>query len=146
MTEISYAANDGSGSGNARGQRGVASLEVDPVTDELVFHAAHFLGMDKKEFVAEAVRVYMDQRREEVRHGMVESMRLLDGALGASVTMVAGQPPAQVEDPAAPAPAAEPIPQAPAPAEAMMHPDHNIQNGHMMHPEHNGQAAQFRQG
>lgn len=143
-------------------------LEADAVTAELVFHSAHFLGMDQKDLVAEAVRVYLEQRSEEIRHGMVQSMRLLDGALGASVTMVAGQPPAQVEDTAAqgtergltemaPGPAAEAAPQPPPPAggvetavmhpgHAVVHPDHHIQDAQAAYPDHIVQDAQFHQG
>jgi uncharacterized protein (DUF1778 family) len=75
-----------------------APLKIDPATDELITHAAHFLGMTKKDFVAEAARVYLEQRREEVRRGMVESMRLLDGSLTASVSMLTGLSPERIEE------------------------------------------------
>ena len=35
-----------------------APLMVDPATDELISQAAHFLGMTKKDFVAEAAKAY----------------------------------------------------------------------------------------
>ncbi|WP_250291106.1 hypothetical protein [Frankia sp. CiP1_Cm_nod1] len=72
------------------GPRRQAPLKVDPATDELISQAAHFLGMSKKDFVAEAVRTYLDQRREEVRRGMVASMKVLDGSLSAGVAALTG--------------------------------------------------------
>ncbi|PXX69219.1 hypothetical protein DFR70_102907 [Nocardia tenerifensis] len=75
-----------------------APLKVDPATDELISQAAHFLGMTKKDFVTEAVRVYLEQRREEVRRGMVESMKVLDGSLTASVAMLTGLSPERIEE------------------------------------------------
>ncbi|WP_261570634.1 hypothetical protein [Frankia gtarii] len=72
------------------GARRQAPLKVDPATDELISQAAHFLGMSKKDFVAEAARTYLDQRREEVRRGMLASMEVLDGSLSASVAALTG--------------------------------------------------------
>jgi hypothetical protein len=37
--------------------------------------------------VAKAAKAYLEQRREEVRRGIVESMKLLDGALTSTVAM-----------------------------------------------------------
>ena len=51
-----------------------------------------FLGMTKKDFVAEAARAYLEQRREEIRRGMVESMKLLDGSLASSVSLLTALP------------------------------------------------------
>ncbi len=73
-------------------------LKVDPATDELISHAAHFLGMTKKDFVAEAARAYLEQRREEIRRGMVKSMKLLDGSLASSVSLLTGLPPERIEE------------------------------------------------
>jgi hypothetical protein len=72
------------------GPRRQAPLKVDPATDELISQAAHFLGMSKKDFVADAVRAYLDQRREEIRQGMAASMKVLDGSLSASVAALTG--------------------------------------------------------
>lgn len=74
-----------------------APLKVDPATDELISQAAHFLDMSKKDFVAEAVRAYLDQRREEVRRGMVASLKVLDGSLSASVAALTGLPAERIE-------------------------------------------------
>ena len=65
-------------------------LKVDPETDKLISQGAHFLGLTKKDLVAEAVRVYLDQRREELRAGMVEAMRVLDGSLKSDVMLLTG--------------------------------------------------------
>jgi len=75
-----------------------APLKVDPDTDELISQAAHFLGMTKKDFVAEATRAYLGQRREEIRRGMIESMKLLDGSLTASVSLLTGLSQEKIEE------------------------------------------------
>ncbi|MEO3752301.1 hypothetical protein [Streptomyces sp. B6B3] len=67
-----------------------APLKVDPDTDKLISQGAHFLGLTKKDLVAEAVRVYLEQRREELRAGMVEALRVLDGSLKGDVMMLTG--------------------------------------------------------
>ncbi|MFI7134674.1 hypothetical protein ACIBQ1_54050 [Nonomuraea sp. NPDC050153] len=67
-----------------------APLKIDPATDELISQAAHFLGMTKKDLVSEAVKGYLEQRREEIRKGMIESMKVLDGSLGSSVAALTG--------------------------------------------------------
>jgi hypothetical protein len=79
------------------GARRQAPLKIDPATDELISQAAHFLGMSKKELVAEAVQVYLDQHREEVRRGMLASMKALDGSLAASVAALTGLPTERIE-------------------------------------------------
>lgn len=73
-------------------------LKVDPATDELISSAAHFLGITKKDFVAEASRAYLELRREEIRRGMVEQMKLLDGSLSSSVSMLTGLSPERIEE------------------------------------------------
>jgi uncharacterized protein (DUF1778 family) len=75
-----------------------APLKIDPATDELISEAAHFLGMTKKDFVAEAAKAYLEQRREEVRRGMIESMKLLDGSLSSTVAMLTGLSPERIEE------------------------------------------------
>jgi hypothetical protein len=67
-----------------------APLKIDPETDELITQAAHFLGMTKKDFVAQAAKAYLEQRREEVRQGMIQSMKVLDGSLTTSVAALTG--------------------------------------------------------
>nr|WP_322756211.1 hypothetical protein [Frankia sp. Cas3] len=79
------------------GARRQAPLKIDPATDELISQAAHFLGISKKDLVAEAVRAYLEQRRAEIRRGMVESMKVLDGSLTASVAALTGLSPERIE-------------------------------------------------
>ncbi|MFE9925842.1 hypothetical protein ACFYQA_31035 [Streptomyces sp. NPDC005774] len=67
-----------------------APLKVDPATDKLISQGAHFLGLAKKGLVAEAVRVCLDQRREDLREGMVEALRVLDGSLKSDVMLLTG--------------------------------------------------------
>jgi hypothetical protein len=43
--------------------RSVAPLKVDAETDALITQGAHFLGVTKKDLVAEAVRVYLAMQR-----------------------------------------------------------------------------------
>lgn len=73
-----------------------APLKIDPATDELITQAAHFLGMTKKDFVAEAAKAYLEQRHEEVRRGMIESMKVLDGSLTSSVALLTGLSPERI--------------------------------------------------
>lgn len=65
-------------------------LKVDPETDQLISQGAHFLGLTKKDLVAEAVRLYLEQRREDLRKGMVEALRALDGSLKSDVMLLTG--------------------------------------------------------
>lgn len=65
-------------------------LKVDPATDKLISQGAHFLGLTKKDLVAEAVRVYLDQRREDLREGMVAALSVLDGSLKSDVMLLTG--------------------------------------------------------
>ncbi|GAA2891942.1 hypothetical protein GCM10010517_56360 [Streptosporangium fragile] len=73
-------------------------LKVDPATDELIAQGAHFLGMTKKDLVAAAVRVYLEQRREHIRRGMIESMKALDGSLSSSVSLLTGLSPERINE------------------------------------------------
>ncbi|HEX9033521.1 MAG TPA: hypothetical protein VF834_16900 [Streptosporangiaceae bacterium] len=75
-----------------------APLKVDPATDELISQGAHFLGMTKKDFVAEATRAYLDQQREKIRAGMIESMKILDGSLTSGVALLTGLSPERVAE------------------------------------------------
>jgi hypothetical protein len=75
-----------------------APLKVDTATDELISQAAHFLGMTKKDFVAEATRAYLDQQREKIRAGMIESMKILNGSLTSSVAMLTELSPERIAE------------------------------------------------
>lgn len=122
--------------------------EIDQVTEKLIHHSAHFLGVGETEFVAEAVRSYLAQRREEVLHAMVDSVRLLDDELGASVTTVAGQS-VQVQEVAAQAAERAPAPVAEAPQQAQQAVAETAeahQQQAVAHQEYNGQDAWFPRG
>jgi hypothetical protein len=67
-----------------------APPKVDPAVDELISSGASFLGMTKKDLVAEAVQFYLDARREEMRQRMQDLMRQLDGTRAARVALLAG--------------------------------------------------------
>ena len=80
------------------GAKRQSPLKVDPATDELITQGAHFLGMTKKDFVAEATRVYLEQQREKIRAGMIESMKVLDGSLTSSVALLTGLSPDKIAE------------------------------------------------
>ena len=65
-------------------------LKVDPAIDELISQGAHFLGLTKKDLVAEAVKDYLAARREELHQAMTEAMRVLDGTTKARVELLTG--------------------------------------------------------
>jgi len=73
-------------------------LEVDSATVEFISRGAHFLRMTEEDFVAEAARTYLEGRREGVRRGMAESVRLLDGSLVSSVSLLTGLSPERIEE------------------------------------------------
>ncbi|BCB85549.1 hypothetical protein Psuf_028620 [Phytohabitans suffuscus] len=72
---------------DARAKR-QAPLKVDPETDELISQGAHFLGMTKKDLVADAVRAYLAERREEIHNAMTEAMRVLDGTTKSRIALI----------------------------------------------------------
>ena len=82
-------------SGSAKRQ---SPLKIDSATDELISQGAHFLGMAKKDFVAEATRVYLEQQRERIRAGMIESMKVLDGSLSGTVASLTGLSPERIAE------------------------------------------------
>ena len=67
-----------------------APIKVDPAIDELISSGANFLGITKKDLVAEAVQFYLDARREEMRRRMHELMHQLDGTRASRVALLAG--------------------------------------------------------
>lgn len=52
--------------------------------------------MTEKDFAAEATRAYLEQERDRIRVGMVESMKVLDGSLTASVALLTGLTPEEI--------------------------------------------------
>ncbi len=72
-------------------------LKVDPAVDELISQGAHFLGVTKKDLVAEAVKDYLAARREEIHERMREAMRVLDGTTKARVALLTGISPKDID-------------------------------------------------
>lgn len=75
-----------------------APLKVDPEVDALISHAAHFLGLTKKDLVAEAVRAYLAARHEELAQGVREAMQLLDGTTRSQLTLLTGISPERIDE------------------------------------------------
>lgn len=66
------------------------AVKVSPAGDKLITSGANYLHMSKKDLVEEAVRFYLDARREEMQAGMRELLAELDGSRAARVAMLAG--------------------------------------------------------
>lgn len=66
------------------------AVKVSPAGDRLITSGANYLHMSKKDLVEEAVRFYLDARREEMQAGMRELLRELDGSRASRVAMLAG--------------------------------------------------------
>jgi hypothetical protein len=67
-----------------------APIKVDPATDGLISHAAHFLGRSKKDVVDVAVREYVDNHRDEINVGVRAALQQLDGSLESAVSLLTG--------------------------------------------------------
>lgn len=65
-------------------------IKVGAETDELVSHAAHFLGATKKSVVDQAVREYVDRHRAEIDAGIRAALLQLDGTNTAVVSAMTG--------------------------------------------------------
>lgn len=72
-------------------------LKVDPAIDELISQGAHFLGVTKKDLVAEAVKDYLAAHREEIHRRMTEAMKVLDGTTKARVALLTGVSPEDID-------------------------------------------------
>jgi hypothetical protein len=79
------------------GAKRQSPLKVDPAVDELISQGAHFLGVTKKDLVAEAVKDYLAARREEIHHRMTEAMRVLDGTTKSRVALLTGISPDDID-------------------------------------------------
>ena len=75
-----------------------APLKIDDETDRLATHGAHFLGMTKKQYVAEAVRAYTEARRVEIEKGARDALALLDGSRERAVEVLSGLSPERIEE------------------------------------------------
>lgn len=67
-----------------------APIKVDPKTDQLISHAAHFLQSSKKDVVDSAVREYVEKHRDAIQSGVLEALRTLDGSTQSAVSLVTG--------------------------------------------------------
>ena len=76
----------------------VSPIKVDAQTDELISHAAHFLGRSKKGLVDEAVRAYVDAHRDEINAGIREALNRLDGSNASVVSEMTGLSRAELDD------------------------------------------------
>jgi hypothetical protein len=85
------------GEGKTVAARSTAPLKVDSAVDELITDGAHFLGMTKKDLVGEAVRVYLELRRTELREAMLAKLSRLDGSLKSSVSLLTGFSPEDID-------------------------------------------------
>lgn len=79
------------------GPKRLSPLKVDPAIDELISQGAHFLGVTKKDLVAEAVKDYLAARRDEIHRGMTEAMRVLDGSTKSRVALLADIAPEDID-------------------------------------------------
>jgi len=75
-----------------------APLKVDPETDKLISHGAHLLGMTKKQFVDEAIRRFLDERRGELQARMQSMMATLDGSRTSRVSLLSGLSAEEIEE------------------------------------------------
>ena len=75
-----------------------APLKIDDRTDQLASHAAHFLGVTKKQYVAEAVTFYTEHRRVEIERGVKSALRSLDGSRDADVELLSGLDAKRIEE------------------------------------------------
>ena len=75
-----------------------APLKVAPETDELIAHGAHLLGMTKKQFVDEAIRNYLDERRGKLQARMQSMMATLDGSRTSRVSLLSGLSADEIEE------------------------------------------------
>lgn len=67
-----------------------APIKVDVDTDQLISHAAHFLGKAKKEVVAIAVREYIEVHRSEINEGIRAALGHLDGSSRSAISLLTG--------------------------------------------------------
>lgn len=67
-----------------------APIKVDAATDELISHAAHFLGRSKKDVVGAAIQEYVDNHRDEINEGVRAALQQLDGSMAKAVALLTG--------------------------------------------------------
>jgi hypothetical protein len=75
-----------------------APIKVDVDTDQLISHAAHFLGVAKKDVVDAAVREYIDAHRSEINDGVRAALSQLDGSSRSAVALLTDVSSDELED------------------------------------------------
>lgn len=75
-----------------------APFKVDADTDALITQGAHFLGMTKKDLVAEAVRDYLTARRADIERSVRDAVVLLDGSHRSKVSLLSGLSAAEIDE------------------------------------------------
>jgi hypothetical protein len=75
-----------------------APIKVDVDTDQLISHAAHFLGVAKKDVVDAAVREYIDAHRSEINDGVRAALSQLDGSSRSAVALLTDVSSDKLED------------------------------------------------
>ena len=78
--------------------RAVAPLKVDAETAALITQGAHFLGVTKKDLVAEAVRAYLAMRQAEIEQGVRAALAQLDGSRLAEISLLSGLSRSEVDE------------------------------------------------
>lgn len=72
------------------GLPGATPIKVDAQTDQLIAHAAHFLGYSKKDVVDLAIREYIENHRQEIHAAVDAALKQLDGTIASSVSLLTG--------------------------------------------------------
>ncbi|WP_062521735.1 hypothetical protein [Demequina silvatica] len=67
-----------------------APIKVSAESDTRISHAAHFLGMPKKDLVERAVVEYIENHRDEIDAAVARALRELDGTRADRVALLAG--------------------------------------------------------
>jgi hypothetical protein len=75
-----------------------APIKVDVGTDQLISHAAHFLGKAKKDVVELAVREYIESHRSEINEGVRAALSQLDGSSASAISLLADVPTNRLQD------------------------------------------------
>ncbi|GAA1350199.1 hypothetical protein GCM10009636_08460 [Arthrobacter koreensis] len=73
-------------------------IKVSEEVDQLISHAAHFLGRSKKDLVDAAVRDYIEAHRDELNASIQEVMHKLDGSNAAVVSMMTGYTKSELDE------------------------------------------------
>jgi hypothetical protein len=68
----------------------LAILKVEQETADLADMGAHQLNMAKKDFVGEAIRVYLQLRKAEIETNMRAQMAKLDGTARSEISLLTG--------------------------------------------------------